>query len=403
MYVTIKKTTLNRVSQDKSLREMLNELLIESDVAVTAVAEEIGINKDSFSEYLKGNYELKLNQAIKVMKLLDITEAQLVSAYNKEVSEKDLANIEKSERLSYVLRNFDIPTLKKIGIIKSRSKIEDYEKQICDFFNFKSIYEYDDTSLMPTLFSKSKAFVAQEKEKKMNDFWLKCSIYSFSQINNPYEYNRDLLIELLKRISEFTLDKVHGYEKVVLILFRLGVTVLTQPYISGTRAFGVTMILEGKPCIVITDMNKKYHKLWINLLHELYHVINDFDILENLLYHISDSENPELLLNEERADKFALDALVNPTIQKELSRIVALPYKMNQLANKLNVDVSILYGIYLETLPKGEKKNKEFAKYGGMLKSSDIAVRRVEFDAVPKHSLNGAIDKMKKELFRISV
>ena len=131
MYVTIKKTTLNTVSQDKSLREMLNELLIESDVAVTAVAEEIGINKDSFSEYLKGNYELKLNQAIKVMKLLDITEAQLVSAYNKEVSEKDLANIEKSERLSYVLRNFDIPTLKKIGIIKSRSKIEDYEKQIC--------------------------------------------------------------------------------------------------------------------------------------------------------------------------------------------------------------------------------------------------------------------------------
>lgn len=125
MYVTIKKTTLNTVSQDKSLREMLNELLIESDVAVTAVAEEIGINKDSFSEYLKGNYELKLNQAIKVMKLLDITEAQLVSAYNKEVSEKDLANIEKSERLSYVLRNFDIPTLKKIGIIKSRSKIED--------------------------------------------------------------------------------------------------------------------------------------------------------------------------------------------------------------------------------------------------------------------------------------
>ena len=146
-------------------------------------------------------------------------------------------------------------------------------------------------------------------------------------------------------------------------------------------------------------MNKKYHKLWINLLHELYHVINDFDILENLLYHISDSENPELLLNEERADKFALDALVNPTIQKELSRIVALPYKMNQLANKLNVDVSILYGIYLETLPKGEKKNKEFAKYGGMLKSSDIAVRRVEFDAVPKHSLNGAIDKMKKNYF----
>lgn len=76
---------------------------------------------------------------------------------------------------------------------------------------------------------------------------------------------------------------------------------------------------------------------------------------------------------------------------------------MNQLANKLNIDVSILYGVYLEALPKGERKNKEFAKYGGMLKPSDVAIRRIEFDAVPKHSLNGAIEKMKKELFRISV
>lgn len=86
--------------------------------------------------------------------------------------------------------------------------------------------------------------------------------------------------------------------------------------------------------------------------------------MENLLYHISDSENPELLLNEERADKFALNALVNPTIQKELGRIVTLPFKMNQLANKLNVDISILYGIYLEALPKGEKKIRSLLNMG---------------------------------------
>lgn len=403
MYIALKKTDSNPISKDMSLRDMLNVLLTENNIAVSAVAEEIGINKDSFSDYLKGKTELKLNQAIKIMKLLDLTEAQLVAAYNKEVSEKETIHIEKSERLSYILRNFDIPTLKKIGIIKSRARIEDYEKQICSFFGFNSIYEYDDTSLMPTLFSKSKVQIAQEKERKMNDFWLKCSIYSFSKINNPYEYNRELLIELLKKIGQFTVDTLHGYEKIILILFQLGITVLTQPYVSGTRAFGVTMILEGKPCIVITDMNKKYHKLWINLLHELYHVINDFEILENLHYHISNPDTPELLLSEERADKFALDVLVNPTIQKELGRIVALPYKMNQLAINLHVDKSILYGVYLEALPKGEKKNKEFAKYGGLLKASDIAIRQVEFDAVSRHSLNEAIEKMKTNLFRLSV
>lgn len=402
MYILKKQTKEIDRLQGKSLREMLNDFLTESDVAHSSVAEEIGINKDSFSEYLKGKYELKFNQAIKLMKLLGLTESQLVSAYNNEMAEKDLENIEKTERLSYVLRTFDIPTLKKIGIIKLRAKIEDYEKQICDFFGFNSIFEYEDTALMPTLFSKSKTTIAQEKEKKMNEFWLKCSIYSFSQINNPNEYNRELLIEFLKRISEFTSDIVHGYEKAVLVLFQIGITVLTQPYISGTRAFGVTMILDGKPCIVITDMNKKYHKLWINLIHELYHVINDFDILQNLKYHISYSDTPELLLNESRADKFALDVLVNPSIQNELDRIVALPYKMKQLANKLNVDTSILYGVYLESLPK-EKQSKEFPKYANMLKSSEIAIRRVEFDAIPKKSLNEAIKDMKEKLYKMSV
>lgn len=121
MYVTIKKTTLNTVSQDKSLREMLNELLIESDVAVTAVAEEIGINKDSFSEYLKGNYELKLNQAIKVMKLLDITEAQLVSAYNKEVSAVWLHKHRQNRIVHGNKKNF--PTYHKQGSLNHKFKV----------------------------------------------------------------------------------------------------------------------------------------------------------------------------------------------------------------------------------------------------------------------------------------
>lgn len=402
MYIVKKQTGTNQATSEKTLREMLNELIAENEVPVSSLAEVIGINKDTFSDYLNGGADLKLTQAIKFMKLLGLTESQLISAYNNEMAEKELANIEKSERLSYVLNHFDIPTLKKLGVIKLRAKVEDYEKQICSFFGFSSIYQYDDTSLMPTFFSKSRITIAQEKERKMNDFWLKCSIYSFSQIDNPYEYNRELLIELLKRISEFTADVVHGYEKIVLVLFRIGVTVITQPYVSGTRAFGVTMILNGKPCIVITDMNKKYHKLWINLIHELYHVINDFDILQNLKYHISYSDSPELLLNEERADRFALDVLISPTIQKELGRIVALPYKMKQLAEKLNVDISILYGVYLESLPK-ERQGKEFPKYANMLKASDVAIRKVEFDAIPRRSLNKAIERMKSELYQISV
>lgn len=398
----IGKINTSTVSLDGSLREMLAKFIQENEMIESSIAEEIGIHKETLSKFIEGKAELKFMHAIRLMKLLDLTESQLVSAYCQDIDAKESSSLERFERLSYIARNFDIPTLKKIGIIKSRAKIDEYEQCICSFFGFSSIYEYDDTSLMPTLFSKSKKRVLQEKETKMTSFWLKCAISSFSKIDNPNEYDKELLFQLLKRSSEFTQDEVNGYKRFVLVLLQLGVTVLTQSYVTGTKSFGVTMVLNGKPCIVITDMNKKYHKLWINLLHELYHVINDFEMLESMDYHLSSAEAPDLLLNENRADRFALDVLINPSIQSKLRKVVSFPFKVNLLAKELNVSPSIIYGVYLESLPNGRLKSQEFAKYNhdDILISSEIATRNILFDAISKRSLEEAIDKMRTELFR---
>lgn len=398
----IRKTNTVIASPDASLREMLSTFIEENEILESSIAEKIGAHKETLAKFLEGKAELKFMQAIRLMKLLDLTESQLVSAYCKDIDTEESSSLDKFGRLSYIMQNFDVPTLKKIGIIKSRAKIDEYEQCICDFFGFSSIYEYDDTSLMPTLFSKSKRKILEEKETKMTTFWLKCAISSFSKINNPNEYDKELLFQLLKRSADFTQDEINGYKRFVLVLFQLGVTVLTQPYITGTKSFGVTMILEGKPCIVITDMNKKYHKLWINLLHELYHVINDFDMLESMDYHLSHPEMPELLLNENKADQFALDVLVNPSIQEQLVKVVPFSYKVNLLAKELGVSPSIIYGVYLESLPNGRLKAQEFAKYGknDTLISSEVATKNILFDAVSKRSLEEAIEKMKSELFR---
>ncbi|MFY1611798.1 hypothetical protein ACOMSG_02980 [Macellibacteroides fermentans] len=398
MYIS--KRNISQTDTDDSLRDILNEFIKSNEILASSIAEEIGIHKTTLSKFLEGNAELKFMHAIKLMKLLDLTETQLVSAYCKNINASETSSLDKFERLSYIAQNFDVPTLKTIGIIKSRAKIDEYEQCICDFFGFSSIYEYDDTSLMPTMFSKSKTKILQEKESKMTTFWLKCAISSFTKINNQNEYNKELLFHLLKRVAEFTQDEVNGYKRFILVLYQLGITVITQSYVSGTKSFGVTMILNKKPCIVITDMNKKYHKLWINLLHELYHVINDFEMLESMEYHLSSNETPELLLNENKADQFALDVLINPTIQSQLKRVISFPFKVNLLAKELNISPSIIYGVYLESLPNGKLKSQEFAKYNNGLISSDIATQNILFDAIEKRSLNYAIEKMKNELTR---
>lgn len=398
MYIA--KNNVNIRYNDLPLREVLQHFLENSGIKVSAIAEEIGVTRATLSKFLNGESDLKFMQAVRLMKVLGISEGEFVAAYckGKEMEEESL---ERLERISYISKKFDLATLKRIGVIP-KVKVEEYEKYICSFLGINSIYEYDDTSLMPALFSKSKMKILEEKESKMTSFWLRCAIQSFLKIGNPNEFDKDLLFQLLRRSAEFTEDEKNGYYKFVLVLYQIGITVLTQPYSTGTNAYGATLILNGKPCVIITDKGKKYHKLWISLLHELYHVINDFDIIETLNYHFSTPDMPDLLLNEQKAEQFAMDILINPAIQDKLSRVVSFPSKVKALAKELNVSPSIIYGVYLESLPNGKIKKQQFARFNNdeMLISSEIATKNILFDPVSKHSLLAAIDEMKLILNR---
>lgn len=393
----------NGTNDNLSLKDLLSTFIDETGIPLSAIAEELEVHKDTLSKYLKGESELKFMQAVRLMKVLGLTNEQMVEAYCRDFSDADNSSLLGLEQISYIRENFCIPTLKKIGIIKPRAKMDEYASQICSFFGFNSIYEYDDTSLSPTLFSKSRRRVLEEKEEKMTNFWLKCAISSFLKIDNPNDFDRNLLIQLVKRAAEFTIDEVNGYYRFVLVLYQIGITVLTQPYISGTKSYGGTILLAGKPCIVITDMGKKYHKLWISLLHELYHVINDYEMLESIDYHFSTPEYPDFLMNEQKADQFALNILINPSIQPSLSKIINFPYKVKELSLNLGVSPSIVYGVYLESLPEGKIKKQMFAKMSHCLASSDVAIKNILFDPINKKSLVDAIDRMKNLLNRRAI
>lgn len=406
MYIVKKNTNKEHISSELSLRKLLTEFLEDesNDITIRPLSEQLGLSENRLKKYLAGDADINMGHAVRIMELFDLSENELIAAYNNDMDNSDIDQYNKTKEISYVYRHFDIQTLKKIGILK-KSRIEEYAQQLCDFFGFNSIYEYDSIELGMSLFSKSYKQVSANKEKKMVEFWLKCSCRSFLKISNPFEYDRELLIEFLKRISQYTADVVHGLEKIVLILFRLGVTVLIHEYVPNTTSFGVSMIVNGKPCIVITDMNKQYHKLWLNLLHELYHILYDWDMLEKVNYHISDKNNPELIFSEERADDFSYNALINPAIQNELHKIIPMRFKVHSLASSLSIDPSIIYGVYLERLPNGLKKNREYAKYNNpaCLKSSDIAITKISFDPVTRRSLIDSISKMQESVQKISI
>lgn len=386
-----------------SLPEFLKERMENNGITEKALSDALGIDRRSLNRFLTENADLKFSQAVSLMYFLGMDGDAFVGAFEREMDDKNSEAIRRAKAIAFILDRFEVQTLKKIGVLKKRSTLDTYEEQLNYFWGFKgSIFEYDTCIRHPSLFSKSRLPIEERKARRMLDFWLKCAILSFERINNPYEYDRDTLIEFLKHIHEYTEDVRFGYERVVMVLYRLGVTVLTQPYIEKTGAFGVTMVLDGKPCIVITDLKKNYHKLWLSLIHELYHVINDFDLLSSTTIHVTSEAEPDLLYNERKADEFALHVLIPQDIVQKLGPIVCFESKMKTLSNQLQVDMSILYGVYLESLPK-EKQVDGYRFYSSYLRKTTEVSQDIFFNPVEKGSLEAAIREIKDKLSSIKV
>ena len=99
-------------------------------------------------------------------------------------------------------------------------------------FDLDSIYDYD-KELNNVLFSKTKKTFSD----KMKDFWIKSNYKYFETINNPNEYNRDELVELLPKIKPYTKNVETGLITVFQALYNIGavsythLTLPTTPYV----------------------------------------------------------------------------------------------------------------------------------------------------------------------------
>ena len=102
----------------------------------------------------------------------------------------------------------------------------------------------------------------------------------------------------------------NGLLAVARALFNIGITVIFQPSISRLQIRGATFCCNNKPCIVLSNLNNRFPTLRFVLLHELYHVLNDFEEITQRSYHVSEEGGADLfLIDEFGPDEFARDYL----------------------------------------------------------------------------------------------
>ena len=168
-----------------------------------------------------------------------------------------------------------------------------------------------------------------------------------------------------------------------------------QSYLANTKVRGGTFLVNGKPCIVITDFNKHYCNIWFALLHELYHVLNDIEELASWKYHLTGE--PDLnLFNEDLADYFACEMLFPKEKLNFIRHHISAPALVFDYAEQNSVHPSIIYNFYCydESL-KGNKVYQFYQKYFG---NPEKAIQSLRTNPWDKKTIYDEIERIKEVL-----
>jgi Zn-dependent peptidase ImmA (M78 family) len=324
-----------------TLEELLIEKLDLSGLTKTQFEKLSGMERKSLDAIL--DKTSKQTDIIKLMKLAEFLELDLndlLVIHFKDRPVEEIKDLQSSMEITFINKFFDIKTLTSLGFIKKNDTLDVLKSRICNFFDIDTIYEYD-RELNEALYSRTK----KSFNDKMKDFWIKSSYKYFELIDNPNDYNRQNLLDLIPKIKPYTQNTETGLLTVFQALYNIGVTVVFQPSLPKTQIRGATFLINGKPCIVITDFNKNYATIWFALIHELHHVLFDLETIEKTNYHLS-GEPDLFLIQEDKANEFASEYLLSSEKMRYIETMIHNKFMVEKFAKECQIHTCIIYSQY---------------------------------------------------------
>lgn len=292
---------------------------------------------------LDGNFKyLDPISLMKIANFLNVSSDEILKECLSNMPANTQMQLEDSKKRTYILDNFNLHALKKDGVISSIKDFGHIEKCLLRAYGLNDIYEYSELDKSHGLFSSIKATLKDARPKK--NFKNK-AIKICNSIVNSNSYNQENLKAFFPRIRAYSLDVETGLLRLIRELYKLGITVVIHPSLSLSGARGLTIDSKGKPSIILTDIGKKYSTLWFTLIHELYHVIFDWeDILDGRL-HVTDDD--EFVNDKElKANEFAREYMFPRKRLEEISPKISDPVLVKDYAIESNVHYSIIYDNY---------------------------------------------------------
>ena len=370
---------LSHNNPSADIAKLIDKKMADLDLSERQLSTILGIERPSLKRLKEGEAQkLDLLTALKLIQFLGLEFDDFIKIYVSSLPKESIGDLERVRKANYLVENFDLKTLKKIGFIKSVTDYDEIENKIVSQFGLKSIFEYSLEVAYP-LFSRGR----RPFSDKMLEYWVKSAYSKFSEINNPNKFDKTALGSLIPKIRPYSRDVEFGLLTVAKALFNLGVTVIVQPYLMKTHIKGMTMIVNGKPCIALSNYYNKYPTLWFTLLHEIAHVFYHLDKVSALNYHVSG--NDDLYLMEPEANLFAREILFSEEKVNYIKLFIDNPRVVEEYAEQNKVHPSIIYGIYIRSLEDNNPGNDYgslYAKYSSHMNvGPELAIKSLNTSA----------------------
>ncbi|WP_111682483.1 ImmA/IrrE family metallo-endopeptidase [Winogradskyella tangerina] len=360
----------NTKLQNFELIELFEQRLADLSITKNQACIILDIEHKTLDSVLDGtSKKIDFLGILKLSYFLDIPHNDFIDKYFDLTFKNNNEDIEIVKKRSFIVKNFDLPQLKKSGFIDSINDFDDIEIRLNQFFGYDTIFEFGKNKFTAALSSGSR-----KTNQKSFDFWSEAVCKSIDKTPNPHKYDREGLIEFFPRIRAYCLDVEKGLIAVAQKLFTLGVTLIIVPkYNTDLHLRGATFVRNGKPCIALTKYTQFYPTIWFTLIHECYHVLYDWEVIKKETFHFSievenqeDQNNSNIIngyeINESEANYFAREYLFSNEKLKSVTPLINDKLFIERFAKENHVHPSFIYSFYLWN--NGSKSNYgKFNKY----------------------------------------
>lgn len=290
----------------------IEDIIDELNITQDEFAKRMGVSSKTISKIVNGKANITEILAEKLSRFTGISYnswMNLQLSYNRKVIEiKNRISLDEEKK---IVNEIEFNYFKKdLAIIEDKTyKIDEKIEFLRRFLNISSLSYLKDFN--SNVSYRNNKFSSDINEKSI----IKSNVMLEIAINEARKKaDKSLDINKLKsKLNDLkslinSNDKV--YEKLEEILLECGIILVTLPYFKGSNLNGaVYKFNNGSVLLLITDKQKRLDIFWFTLLHEIGHIINkDFN---------SNLDKNKYDYNENKADKFAQDFLINPISYKK--------------------------------------------------------------------------------------